>query len=114
MLDLLVQLSAALGIRADLAIAAAFGAAFLVLNRKLTPRQAMASVAGGIGAANYLTVLTARALHNWFPWLPADVLLERAVAMLWGLGGGFLLAGVIVLLERWKNDPLRTIKEIKS
>ena len=102
-----------LGLRADLVIAAGFGAVFLVLYRELTPRQAMGAVAGGIGSANYLAVLCVRGLHNWLPWIPQDATTERATALIWGLGGTFVFAGLIVLLERWKKDPIATIREIK-
>ena len=113
MLEVEVSLIDLLGLRADLVIAAGFGAVFLVLYRELTPRQSMGAVAGGIGSANYLAVLCVRALHNWLPWLPQDATLERAAALLWGLGGTFVFAGLIVLLERWKKDPIATIREIK-
>ncbi len=113
MLDLTAQL-AAIGIRSDLAIAAAFGAAFLVLNRSLTPRKAVGAVAGGVGSAIYFTPLAVRALHVTVSWFPTDALGERAVAMLWGLLGTFFLAGLLVLGERWRKDPIQTIREIKQ
>lgn len=113
MLDALAAGLAALGIRSDLAIAAAFGAAFLVLYRDPTPRQAIGSVAGGIGTAMYFTPIAVRGLANYFTWLPADASTERAVALLWGLLGTFVLAGMIVLGERWKKDPVTTIRELK-
>lgn len=103
-----------LGIRSDLAMAAAFGAAFLVFYRHLTPRQAIGAFAGGLGAAVYLTPLAMHALRAWLTWFPADVYAERAVALLWGVGGSFFLAGVIVVGERWKKDPVKTAKELKK
>jgi drug/metabolite transporter (DMT)-like permease len=114
MLDVVVAALAVLGIRSDLAIAAAFGAAFLVLYRHPTPRQAMGAVAGGVGTAIYLTPIAVRALHNSFTWFPVDAHAERAVALLWGLLGTFFLAGLIVIGERWKRDPAKTLREVKQ
>jgi hypothetical protein len=114
MLDVIVAALATLGVRSDLALASAFGAAFLALYKHLTPRQALGSIAGGIGTAIYFTPLAVRALHTAFAWFPADVLGERAVALLWGLLGTFFLAGLIVLGERWRKDPINTVREIKS
>lgn len=113
-METLLALLVGLGVRSDLAIAGAFGAAFLVLNRELTPRQAMGAVAGGIGSAIYFTVLTVRVLSTAMSWFPTDVGAERAVAVLWGLGGTFLFAGLIVLAERWKKDPIQTVKDFKE
>lgn len=103
-----------LGIRSDLAIAAAFGAVFLVFYRQPTPRQAVASVVGGVGSAIYFTPLAVRGLSRVIEWMPIDAPAERAVAVLWGLLGTFFLAGLIVLGERWKKDPAKTIREIKQ
>jgi hypothetical protein len=104
-----------LGLRADLAVAAAFGAAFLVLSRNLTPRQSMAAVIGGIGSAVYFTALVAATLRAWSAVAAALQLLvlERAIAALLGLVGAFLLAGVIVLGERFSKDPVNTVKDLK-
>ncbi|MDP1907313.1 MAG: hypothetical protein Q8K85_03355 [Hyphomicrobium sp.] len=102
-----------LGVRADLAIAAAFGAAFLVLYRDLTPRQAMGSVAGGVGTALYFTPVVVPWIAHNAVWFPSSVIGERAVALLWGLGGTFFLAGLVVLAERWKKDPVNTVKDLR-
>ena len=114
MLEVQSSIVTLLGLRADLVIAAGFGAVFLVLYRELTPRQSIGAIAGGIGSANYFAVLCVRALHNWLPWIQEDATTERATALLWGLGGTFVFAGLIVLLDRWKKDPIATIREIKS
>lgn len=113
-METLLAFLVALGVRTDLAIAAAFGTAFLVLNRDLTPRQAMGAVAGGIGCAIYFTTLTVRAFSAMSTWFPTGIEAERAIAVLWGLGGSFLLAGLILLGERWKKDPLQTMKDFKE
>jgi len=102
-----------LGLRADLAVAAAFGAAFLVLNRNLTPRQSMGAVAAGIGTAAYFTPVVVPWLVHAFSWFPPTAAGERAVALLWGLGGTFVLAGFIVLGERFRKDPVTTVKDLK-
>lgn len=106
-------LFAAIGIRFDLAVAAAFGAVFLIFYRHLTPRQAIGAVAGGIGTAVYFTPLAVRAVNAWLTWVPLDHGSERAVAFLWGVGGSFILAGLIVLGERFQKDPVQTVREIK-
>lgn len=108
-----VSALAALGIRSDLAMAAAFGAAFLIFYRHLTPRQAIGSVAAGVGSAVYLTPLIVPALAAHFSWFPANALGERAVAFAAGIGGSYLLAGLIVLGERFQKDPVQTVREIK-
>ncbi len=102
-----------IGIRADLAVAAAFGAAFLVLYRDLTPRQSMGAVAGGVGTALYFTPVVVPWIVSMASWFPANVNGERAVALVWGLVGTFVLAGVIVLGERFKKDPINTVKDLK-
>lgn len=104
-----------LGLRADLAVAAAFGAAFLVLSRNLTPRQSMAAVAGGIGTAAYFTPILVPFIAYQFEWFAKIPVLfgERAAAFLWGLGGSFFLAGLIVLGERFRKDPINTAKDLK-
>lgn len=102
-----------LGLRADLAVAAAFGAAFLVLYRNLTPKQSMGAVAGGIGTAAYFTPVVVPWIAHYATWYPITASGERAVALLWGLVGSFFLAGVIVLAERWKKDPVATVKDLK-
>jgi hypothetical protein len=104
---------AALGIRSDLAMAAAFGAVFLIFYKHLTPRQAIGALFGGVGLAVYFTPIVARALHAYFTWFPSDALGERAVAFAAGVGGSYLLAGMIVLGERFKKDPVQTVREIK-
>jgi hypothetical protein len=113
-LEAFVAQLAALGIRSDLAVAASFGAVFLVLNRVLTPRQALGAMAGGIGSAIYFTPIASRALVAAFSWFPGDLVGERAIALLWGLLGTFFLAGLLVLGERWRKDPMKTIREIKK
>jgi hypothetical protein len=111
--DALLAMWMSLGIRSDLAMASAFGAVFLVFYRHLTPRQAIGAVAGGVGTAIYFTPLAVRFLASSFNWFPADAPAERAVALLWGLLGSFVLAGLIVMGERFRKDPVKTVREIK-
>ena len=103
-----------LGIRLDLAIAAAFGAGFLVFYRGFTPRQALGAVMGGVGTAVYFTPVVVPWIVTVASWFPSGPNGERAIALLWGLGGTFFLGGLIVVAERWKKDPVATIKNIKE
>lgn len=102
-----------LGVRSDLALASAFGAAFLVFYKRLTPRQAIGAVAGGVGTALYFTPLAVRFLAAAFSWFPIDAQAERAVAFVWGIAGTYVLAGLIVIGERFRKDPITTAREIK-
>lgn len=113
-MEIIVVWVASLGVRGDLATAASFGVVFFVSQLKtFTPREVLGVVAAGIGTAAYFTPILAAWMVNYFYWFPKGVVGERAVALVWGLVGTLFLAGVVQLFQRWKRDPIKTIKELK-
>lgn len=98
----------ALGIKADATIAGLIGGVIsLSFLRDLTPFKAFLAILTGSACAAYLTPLVV----VYFRLGESG---EHAAAFLTGLLGMNILAGLFKLSERFRNEPIKTIKNLKG
>lgn len=96
------------GVDPGVAMAAALGAVGLMaFDTKIAARQAIPAIALGFAVGTYGAVPLVEYLNRPASW-------RYICAVVLGLVGYFLLGGAVKLAQRWKRDPLETIKEIKQ
>ena len=109
---LAADLQAHFGIDPGVATAGVIGAvASLAFIREINGRMSMASVLCGVGVSLYFTLPMMEYLTTQWQFSPSW---KHAVALMLGLCGFHILAGVYQIGRKWKDDPLTTLKELRK
>lgn len=101
-----------LGIELSVATAGALGAvASLAFIRDINARMSILSVLCGVGVSVYFTVPVMEYLGaNW----QLSASWKNPVALMLGLCGFHILAGVYQIGKRWRADPFNSMKELRK